>query len=516
MPPQTDKQSDVAPPQQQAADVAHALHKDAYPEQTQPQQQVKPVVINRNVFGYSGTTGSAQPQEVKHVDLNAFSDPYGRNQLDEHARQHLRNPLEFQTFERNLNAFEARGKKEHLTSQQMANTYKNLDSMVASDDKQLTSADDRNLLALQVSDQLARPEDVRQGNYGVCGAATTEVLTYRYHPEAATSVISSVAQQGSFKTSEGTVIPADVAPSGESVKDGKTNRTPSPHERTYASQLFQEAAMGTSMADGNTPAKGATNFKYVENQNGGHAVYTDESGKELTNSDYAMTVNSMPAVYKSITGDDKITVVSRDTTVEPTAGTFSTFKSEQDLDVALRHASQPIVARVNVDAPGFDEGAATQQRDKNGREIFQDDDQRSHVVVIDGYTPATDTTPAKVQIYNTQGKDTVYGNGGEISLHQLYIDTLPRKDQIAVLQKDVTADKVTKKEDQVKELELVRLQLEERQITAAEGQSQRDAIEATMSPDQVKAYHANKRDLDDQLNHLTFVPAPTQTAVPKT
>lgn len=514
MPFQTDKAEAVLP-KQQAADVAQALHNDAYPpQQGKPQQQVKPVVLPSPVpvFGHRDAAAGAKVQVVQHIDLNAYSDPYGRTQLDNDARKHIHNPLELQTFERNLNIFEARAQKDYLTKEQIATTFKNLDVMLASDDKQLTSADDRNILALQVSDQLARPEDVRQGNYGVCGAASTEVLTYRYHPEAAASVVSSVAQKGLFKTSEGVDIPATAAPSGESIKDGKTSRSPSPHERTYASQLFQEVAMGTSMADGNAPAKGATNFKYVESEVGGHAVYTDTSGKEQTDNDYAMTINSVPQVYKSITGDDKITAVSRDTGVDATVGSFSTFKSEQELDNALRHANKPVVARINVDGPGFDESAATQNKDLNGREIFQDDDQRSHAIVIDSYTPATDTTPARVRIYNTQGKDTVYGNGGEMSVHELYVDTLPRKEQIAVLKKDVDADKAAKKEDPVKELELLRLQLEERQLTAAEGQRQRDDIEANMTPDQAKAYHANKKDLDNQLTHLTTLPAPVASS----
>jgi hypothetical protein len=515
MPTEIDKQPEVQAAQTPQTAVAVALHNDAYA----PPQAKAPVKVVINVFGSeAGTTGGDKAAHGQTLDFGTRKDLYGKNQLLKDAAGHFDKTEGLGNFKEHLSQFEARAKKDGVSDEQIKETYKSLDLLLTSDNNRPTNASDRDALAEQMADQLANPEQVRQGGYNTCGAATTEVLTYRHHPEAAVGMVTSIARLGSFDTTDDLTIKVDATPAGESVDHGHTVVYPKFDDRSYASQLFQVGAMDLSMVKGDVTAdqKDAKDLRYVEDEFGGGAVYTDAKGINHRDSNYGVTTGEMTSVYTSITGDKNVTAIAHDNRVDASvSGPLPTFRTEAELTDALAAAKAPVVARIDADAAGFDESQPTGHNNKAGRPTFLDDSDRGHFIVIDKYIPAKDGSPAKVDVYNTQGQHNPYGTGGEMSVHDLYIASVPRKDQIAILQNDLKADALVGKKEPAKELELLRLNYEEGKITAVTVRRERGKIEASMSEDERAEYDKHNYLIDEVTKRTGDAIAPKPQVVAK-
>src|SRR5262249_5525667 len=87
--------------------------------------------------------------------------------------------------------------------------------------------------------QIAHPESIKQGCHESCAAANMEELMARNHPDKYADMVSQLATQGEYKFPP----PSDKTVKAETHGDKLDPKSDSFGQRSYTSELFQDAAI---------------------------------------------------------------------------------------------------------------------------------------------------------------------------------------------------------------------------------------------------------------------------------
>jgi hypothetical protein len=405
-----------------------------------------------------------------------------RETLSADAEQQIKNAADLKTFQDNMHLLEERAKKAGVSPGQLAQTYLQEDTLLTSVGDMQTDTDDRRALAEQVMSQAADPGKVRQGAYNTCGAAGLEVEAYTKHPESAARLVADVALTGQYTALDGTTVRIDPTPQGRSLTDdaARVRKDPEPTDRSYASQLFQVAAVNVALDQVFKNDKVYDRAVYMQksyvlgNQRIEDGIYQYKKNKD---SEYVAPFPGLASEYvarahDAIVGHDDLVIMHLPEAAQTNFNAQTpVIQSEAQLNQILAHANMPALILVNADNAPFEDWA----KDKNGR--YLDHKDLAHFVVVNGYKAGPQ--PA-AELYNTQGRTDPFGQGGELSVHDLYQATLPRKDAIAALQKDMQQDQASGQSRPLKQLQLLRLQVEEGQCSHAQAEQALRKITAQM------------------------------------
>jgi len=424
------------------------------------------------------------PEHFWHVDRNKHPDrrlsaeqvlAMDNANLLSDAQHYIKDPEELKTFQDNMQVLEARSARDGISAGQMALTYAHIDTLLRARGDIGTNDFGRVVLAEQVMALAADPlKNSRQGGYNTCGAADIEFAMYTRHPEAAAPVVADVALSGKYVARDGTTVAIDMTPQGESAVDRDADYTMAKrgvdrNERSYASQLFQVATLNVALTKF-APSLNVTEAKYYQDAQGEGVDYT-QNGVKMHEDSFGMSQAMMTTTYEAMSGGDKLTVI-RQSSSENTVlvGAAPVVKSEAQFNEILKQAKTPVMVFVNADNEPFEQPV----RDKNGH--YWDRDESGHSIVITAVDFQSPQKAKQLQVYNTQGQDIVFGKGGQISAHDLYLSTLTRKDEIAALRQDLRNERKSGHVETWKELTLVRLEIEEKRISRAEAQRRLNEI----------------------------------------
>jgi hypothetical protein len=222
-----------------------------------------------------------------------------RQSLDDAVAKNL-SPTEAFHFKADMKRFENRAKSDHLSDQQVADTYQNISQLLNAKDGPL-DAGDRRRVAEQVIALSADPNKAVTGSEsGTCGDAQLETLTYKNNPEAAANLVAQVAMGGTFTAKDGPTVRPDMMASAES------RRVDDSGARLYASQIFQNTAIDLSLKELGSDLV----YHHQDGVTGagdGKDYFVDSKGKRV---DYDGSYpQDLVAAYHGITGKNDLTVI---------------------------------------------------------------------------------------------------------------------------------------------------------------------------------------------------------------
>jgi hypothetical protein len=236
---------------------------------------------------------------------------------------------------------------------------------------------------------------------------------------------------------------------------------------TYASEIFQVAAVNifhqvekdglVYVQNGGKPRGKDTGELTIHEKTGEPAV--DDAGKVIMNPN--LRTADIGKVYDAIIGvkQGQITYVNADNfdgtyDVKVDSEHVSLIKDEKNLEQSLIYAKSqhvlPLILKVNSDCDPF-------YKDSN-RHIHPREAE-AHVVTITDFTLDKDGHISGVCIDNQWMLSADHDKNNSVSLHDLYVATLNSTDVIEALKADVNSAHGKHKNDYVKEMELVRLEL---------------------------------------------------------
>lgn len=143
-----------------------------------------------------------------------------------------------------------------LPEAQRKKVYESLDKIARNDEHpeaaiHLTGQQSRELVA-SLAHQIAHPESIQQGDKMTCACANMEQTLAHNHPEVYADMVSKLATDGKYTTPESKPgakdgITIEAQKTGEHDLAGKTDAY---GQRTYSSELFQNAVAQLGMKDG--------------------------------------------------------------------------------------------------------------------------------------------------------------------------------------------------------------------------------------------------------------------------
>lgn len=157
------------------------------------------------------------------------------------ANKHIMLEKERKEFGSNMQEFEKRASKDHLSDQEVARVYRDLGGILSTTDKSPLTERERVRLATQALRAIAEPKSNDQGAYETCQVAAIENRIYAEEPSTATSILSQIAQKGKFVTVAGTHVDMD-ATNLRAHGQAAFNEAAGTGVRTYESQVFEMAA----------------------------------------------------------------------------------------------------------------------------------------------------------------------------------------------------------------------------------------------------------------------------------
>jgi len=178
--------------------------------------------------------------ENTKLDSPPRSLPNERAKLESLADKSLPIDKERIAFKQNMQVFEQRAKRDHLSSEEVAKTYRDLSNILNTRGDTPMTERERARLATQTLRAIANPKSNDQGAYGTCQTAIIENRVLAEEPSKATAILSQIAKDGKFTAMDGTRVEMDATnlrahgQSAFNIADGK-------NVRTYASQVLEMA-----------------------------------------------------------------------------------------------------------------------------------------------------------------------------------------------------------------------------------------------------------------------------------
>ncbi|MBS2004704.1 MAG: hypothetical protein JST44_24555 [Cyanobacteria bacterium SZAS LIN-5] len=415
-----------------------------------------------------------------------------RDQLEQKARERM-SPADFEKFQGNMNAFEARMTKmeeqyrlggdspeaaHKRALNEASKTYEQTSRLLAdkADAPTGVTAAQRVEIAKTVMSNAAVPTSIDQGYHNTCNVNTVEVRAFTRTPSDATKVIVDSAMTGSFTTKDGHNIVIDK---GSLQPDKEASQIPTRDgARNYASQIFQVAAVNAfyqpeskgqirycvTKPDGTAkPPSDGGDFLMDYSQNPPQKMTDPNSGvwkrfKMWWNNEsdhYSEQPNLGWTDIKK--AGDRITGDKSDWYVAQWNGGKTEEEFTQRIADAKAKGNLPLVVQVHT-----------------GNEPFYTDSNHgaaggsggAHVVTIQDYIPGP---PAKVKIDNSWGSAADHNSDSKaVSVHDLFIAMRHNpQESIALQQKDVDANKAAGKVDDYKAVDLLRMQHDNGIVTGA-------------------------------------------------
>jgi hypothetical protein len=140
-------------------------------------------------------------------------------------------------FKKDMDGFEARAQKEHLTPEEVAKTYDQMSRMLnAPMDRAVVSQQDRALLAEGLIHQCAHPEATTQGAHNTCNVTTVAHETLEKNPSKAAEIAATTSINGEWTAADGKVIKIDT----QSLQPGAEESVypPTDGNRSFATQVL--------------------------------------------------------------------------------------------------------------------------------------------------------------------------------------------------------------------------------------------------------------------------------------
>ncbi len=196
---------------------------------------------------YLQSTGPASPPDATIQQPDAASITQwassitdAHQKLDQLASGHFKGK-DLNHFRSDMQALEQRASAQHLSDIEVEKTYQQIDRLLESNNDQPIKQDLKDRLAQQILHHAAHPTAIDQGSHKTCAVTTIEARTYTRTPSAAARLVAEIGLSGRFITADGTTVAFDqhsLQPDWEAQ-----SRYPQDGQRSYASQIFQVAAV---------------------------------------------------------------------------------------------------------------------------------------------------------------------------------------------------------------------------------------------------------------------------------
>lgn len=264
------------------------------------------------------------------------------------AEANITDGAELAHFRADIDIFEARAKAQRLQESQVVATYSELQKIFQPDQAApFLPQSERNDLAKQVLHHVAYPRSIDQGFHNSCNVTTVQVVLAATKPESMANVVRQVAETGKYTTSQNVV----VAPDAGSLKRDFEARMANVYstttgERTYASQLFQIAAVNSYYAANETQYI----YKQVE------PTAPDDTGERLidttTGNEFSrqpeLTNDKLAEISKQITGADLPILEHTDLTDKRTIQFGSEQQLKEKIEQQQKAGKMPVILMVHT------------------------------------------------------------------------------------------------------------------------------------------------------------------------
>ncbi|HEY9715417.1 MAG TPA: hypothetical protein V6C72_18230 [Chroococcales cyanobacterium] len=388
----------------------------------------------------------------------------------------------------NMETFEMRAVSQNppLSPSEVAAVYKDVTTLITTKDGPNVPVNQANrvLAAEQLMMHAADPHTIDQGARGTCNVTTVEARMFTKNPSAASGLITEVATTGEFQypcTTQHIKIDKDSLQFHQN-KYGKVEESsipPADGDRSYASQIFQVAAVNVAYQDGPVTvsdydgtehkyAPGTVEYRQQDGKPDGKPPHSgdvlwdvaankpvtvkDKDGNDVPVHSPSVDDDQIVDAYQKIagSGDEKFYLINKDF-VDGDGSKVNTFTSEaelkQKIEDAQKNGKLPLILAVNSGQEPFftDSGGGAAGGAGGG-----------HVVTIEGIDK-----DGKVIINNQWGADSKHS----VDLHELYMATFKPSDAVAVIGRDVASNK---QDNYSEELEHLRLQHAENKISESD------------------------------------------------
>ncbi|MFA6213054.1 MAG: hypothetical protein WCT03_08720 [Candidatus Obscuribacterales bacterium] len=185
-------------------------------------------------------------------------------------------PHEGEKLKRDMQTFEARAKRDGVSSEEVSRTYRDLAQVLELKGNIPLSQRERVRLVNGAMANAAEPTSNDQGQYKTCQIATIENRLYAKEPSTVTDVLLQVARDGRFTTKDGTSVTMEET-NLRAHGDAAMNTKGSSPMRTYTSQIFQTAAISAFYSQDNLRRMPPGDVHYYQKQASG----PNDSGESL-------------------------------------------------------------------------------------------------------------------------------------------------------------------------------------------------------------------------------------------
>jgi len=312
-----------------------------------------------------------------------------KKDLNQQVKDHV--PQEKQAaFKKDMDDFEARAKKDHLSPEEVAKTYDQMSKMLkAPEDKAVVSGKDRALLAEGLIHQVAHPEATKQGVDNTCNVTTVAENTLAKNPSKIAQMEAETALTGQWTAPDGKVIKIDSA----SLKPGAQESVyppADPSSRSYATQVANLVMANDALQRRIPPESYVQRNPAFPGDTGERRL--DASGKEISYQQYdakgdtwrnqpdnspGVTNHEIAAEGKRLNGKDYHLLSIND----DTQGGVDNIRSAKDLQDKLLQLKQQGQLPVTIAVDGNHPPIASDPKDGYG----------PHVVTIDSYNEVDNT-----------------------------------------------------------------------------------------------------------------------------
>ncbi len=408
-----------------------------------------------------------RPGEAPHEAADANDVRVAHAHLNDIMESRITDPAERARFQANMEAFEQRARERNLPPDEVANTYRQLETLLEHEGNRPTTEAQRRVIASQVMDQAAHPTTVDQGDHSTCNVTTVESRLYTRNPSEAARLVTEVSTTGRFTARDGTVVrvPADsIRPDHQAV------HVPPPEgERSHASQIFQVTTLNMyyqtepyTYTDGRgrqhvVPPGGMSYEQHRQRPGdpsdaGERLIDTTRRPPRTIGRSPDITDDGIVRVNNRLTGEAGTdTVISHAGNCYGDSTRVATVQNEEQLNDRIAQAARdgklPIIVRVETSNQPWLRDSGNGSAGGSGG---------AHVISITGYEAGP---PSRVQVDNQWGERTDYQGTNTLSVHDLYLSMRPADSagQISELQRDVDWDRAHNTVDTRKEFELLRL-----------------------------------------------------------
>jgi hypothetical protein len=376
-----------------------------------------------------------------------------------------------ENFRKDLHIFRDTACVRGLKSSEIESTLRQIHRLMSEQDSSQINLRDRQYIAEQIMSHAAHPTSIDQGRHNTCTVAAVESATFTRHPAEAAKLIADIAEDGSyisngqFRGLDGKLSPlkVDVRPE----KDEEANAYQQSGVRTYASELFQVAAVNLYYANQNrlrNEHKGYQQFasgrddtdtgERIIDSRDGHPLRPEVKSPRLRD-------GAVGFISRAITGvaSKSDTLIVSDTYRSGGSDYTTGIHSLRDLRETLSRFKAedgfPVFVKVNcMCEPFYLDARLSRASGSNG----------AHAVTIRDY----DAKTGSVMIDNQWGDSADHRKNNPVDIRDLFVATQSNEGAINVLQHMIADDYKRGRFDLRKRMQLLRLSNLVEEITDSE------------------------------------------------